>query len=106
MAKYLFQVSYNAEGVKELIQEGGTKRREAVEQFMSSMGGRLEAMYFAFGETDAYVIADVPDHVNAVAGSLAVNVRGAVNVKTAVLITPEEMDEAVKRARGVRPPGG
>ena len=41
----------------------------------------------------------------AVAMSLAVNASGAVNLKSTVLLSPEEFDEATKKSIGYRPPG-
>ena len=105
MAKYLFQGSYTEEGLKGLLEEGGSKRREAAEQVIKSVGGTLEAYYFAFGDNDFYVIVDMPDNVSTTAVSLVVNVSGAVNVKTVVLLTPEEVDQAVKKTVDYRPPG-
>jgi uncharacterized protein with GYD domain len=46
MPKYLIEASYAGEGVKGLLRDGGSKRREAVEQAMKSMGGKVEAMYY------------------------------------------------------------
>lgn len=107
MAKYLITASYSVEGTKGLIKDGGSKRRAAAEQVIKALGGSLEAFYFAFGDTDVYVIADVPDNVSTAAASLTINASGAVAVKTTVLITPEEMDQATKKAATVsyRPPG-
>ena len=105
MAKYLFQGSYTEEGLKGLLKEGGSKRREAAEQVIKSGGGTLEAYYFGFGDNDFYVIADMPDNVSSTAVSLVVNGSGAVNVKTVVLLTPEEVDRAVKKTVDYRPPG-
>ena len=51
MPKYLFQGSYSEQGLKGLLQEGGSKRREAAEQLIKGVGGRLEAYYYAFGAT-------------------------------------------------------
>ena len=104
MAKYLIQVSFTKDGAKGLVKDGGTKRRQAVEQFVGSVGGQLEALYFAFGETDVFVIADLPDNVSATALSLTGNSAGLVNAKITVLITPEEMDQAAKKSSGLRPP--
>ena len=64
MAKYLFQVSYTPEGLKGLLKEGGSSRREAAAKVMESLGGRLEGLYYAFGDTDSFVIADLPDNVD------------------------------------------
>ena len=69
MAKYLFQVSYTAQGAKGLLEGGGSKRRAAAEQAAKSVGGRIESFYFAFGDADAFVIADIPDHASASAVS-------------------------------------
>jgi len=43
--------------------------------------------------------------VSAAAVSLAANSTGAVRAKATVLITPEEMDQAVQKSEGLRPPG-
>lgn len=106
MPKYLFLTSYNAEGTRGLLKEGGSKRRKVAEDVAKAAGGRLEAFYFAFGEFDACAILDLPDGAGVAAASLAVNASGAVTNKTIVLMTAEEMDAAVKKAPQYRPPGG
>jgi uncharacterized protein with GYD domain len=105
MAKYLLQANYVAEGSKGLLKEGGSSRRAAVEKIVESMGGKLEAFYYAFGETDLYVIVDMPGNVDVAAFALTVAASGAVTLKTTVLMTPEEIDKAVKKAPSYRPPG-
>ena len=105
MAKYLFHGSYTEEGLKGLLEEGGSKRREAAQRVIESAGGTLEAYYFAFGDNDFYVLVDLPDNVSTTTVSLVVNVSGAVNVKTVVLLTPEEVDQAVEKTVDYRPPG-
>lgn len=65
----------------------------------------MEAFYFAFGDNDYYVIVDLPENVNVVAGNLLANATGTVKLKTTVLITPEEVDQAVKKTMDWRPPG-
>lgn len=69
------------------------------------MGGRLESLYFAFGDHDVYVIADLPDNESAAAVALTVNSAGGAAVRTVVLLTPEEVDAAAKRSVDYRPPG-
>ena len=105
MPKYLLQANYVGEGVKGLLKEGGTSRRAAAEKVIQSVGGRLEAFYYAFGETDAFVIAEVPDHVSMAALALTINASGAVATKTTVLMTPEEVDAATKKTPSYRAPG-
>jgi uncharacterized protein with GYD domain len=105
MPKYLTVASYTAEGAKGLLKEGGTARRAAVEKLMKSLGGRLEAFYFAFGDSDAYIITDGPDNATTAALSLTVSASGALRTKTVVLLTPEEIDQAAKKTVKYRPPG-
>ena len=105
MAKYLVMASYTAEGAKGLLKDGGTKRRQAAEQAIKSAGGKLEAFYFAFGDTDAIVILDAPDHATVASASMAINASGAVHTKTVVLLTPEEIDQATKKGTTYSPPG-
>ena len=105
MAKYLFEAKYTAEGVKGLVHDGGTGRRAVIEKMVASVGGRLESMHFAFGGNDAYVIADLPDNAAAAAIALAVGQSGKASAKTVVLMTPEEVDVAAKKAVTYRPPG-
>ena len=59
---------------------------------VEGLGGKLEAIYFAFGDVDSHVIVDLPDNVTAAAVSPAVNQSGVVSAKSVILITPEEMD--------------
>ena len=105
MPKYLICGSYTEDGLKGLLKEGGTKRSEATKQAVESLGGKLEAYYFAYGDNDFYFIVDQPDNVNVIAGILLANASGAVKLKTVALITPEEIDEAVKKTMDWRPPG-
>ena len=105
MPKYLLQASYTTEGVKGLLKDGGTKRRAAIQQMIGALGGKLESVYFAFGDADVYVIADAPDNVSAAALSLTVNASGAASVKTIQLLTPEEIDQATKKTVRYRAPG-
>lgn len=106
MARYLFQGSYAREGAQGLLREGGTRRRAAVESLVESLGGRLEAFYYAFGETDLFMIVDLPDHVAAAGASLVVAASGAGHWRTTVLLTAEDMDRAARSAPPYRAPGG
>ncbi len=106
MPKFLLKASYTAEGIKGLLQEGGTGRRSAIEQLAQGLGGSIEAFYFALGEDDVYVITDMPDNVTAVAVSGVVNAAGAVHLSTVPLVTAEEVDEATRKSVDYRPPGG
>ena len=105
MPKFLFEASYTQDGVKGVQSVGGSSRRDAIATLTEGMGGKLEGFYFAFGDTDAYVIADLPDTEVATAVALAVNASGGATVRTVVLLTPEEVDSAAQRSVDYRPPG-
>jgi uncharacterized protein with GYD domain len=105
MGKYMWQVSYTQEGVKGLMQEGGSSRVQMVEKLLGNLGGRLESMNFAFGDHDAIVIADLPEQSDAAAIAMAVGSAGAATIKTTVLLSPEDVDAAAKKTVDYRPPG-
>ena len=105
MQKYLIQVNYVGEGIQGLIKEGGTSRRATIEKVVKSLGGNMEVFYYAFGETDLYVIADFPDNASVASFSLVARASGAVTIKTTLLMTSEEVDEAAKKMLSYRPPG-
>jgi uncharacterized protein with GYD domain len=105
MAKYLVSVSYSYDGAKGLRAEGGTKREHVVKSSLESLGGKLDSLYFTFGEHDAIVICELPDNVAVAALSLAVAATGAAKCTTSPLLSPAEMDKAVGKSTAYRAPG-
>ena len=105
MAKFLIKATYNPEGARGLLKEGGTGRRDTVKKILEGLGGKLEAFYYAYGDVDAYVIVDVPQATDGLALGLAVNASGAVRLTTTPLITAEELDAAAKKSVAYRAPG-
>lgn len=105
MKKYLIKGSYNAEGIKGLMQEGGSGRKNAVEKMLADMGGKVESFYYAFGEDDVYVVVELPDDISAAAVGLRVNTAGLVKITTTVLLSPADVDEATKKNVSYRAPG-
>ena len=59
MPKYLFEARYTSEGAIGLAKEGGASRRDAVKKHLDELGGKLESMYFAFGDVDCFVIVEL-----------------------------------------------
>ena len=87
------------------MKEGGSKRKAMVEEMTKAAGGKIEAFYYAFGDSDVYLIVDAPDQATVAAISMAVNASGAVTLKTTVLLTPQEVDQAAKKLVKYRSPG-
>ena len=105
MPKYLFEATYMGQGIKGLMQEGGTKRRDALAEALTSVGGTLESFYYAFGYYDVLGVFEAPDDASAAALSLLINSTGSVNVRLKPLLTVEDLDEAAKKTPSYRAPG-
>jgi uncharacterized protein with GYD domain len=105
MAKFLIRANYVGDGVKGLMTDGGSKRREAARAALESVGGTLDCMYYAFGDTDVYAICDLPDDASATAVSLLINASGAVSLNLTPLMTPEVVDAAAAMTPSYRAPG-
>ena len=105
MAKYLLESNYTLEGIRGVKAKGGSARVAAATETIESLGGKVEAFYFAFGGADVFVVVDMPDNVSAAAAALIVTAGGGATTKTVPLITPEEMDSAAKMQAAYRPPG-
>jgi uncharacterized protein with GYD domain len=106
MPKYLIAASYTHQGLQGIMWEGGTGRRDALEKAVQGAGGKLEAFYFSFGDHDVYLICDLPDNASMAGVALAAGAAGGATTKTIVLLTPEEVDDATRKAVDYRPPGG
>jgi uncharacterized protein with GYD domain len=105
MSKYMVKGSYAVDGVKGLMREGGSKRRDAATAAIESVGGSVECFYFTFGESDVIGICDFPDDASAAAVSMLINSTGAVNVSFTPLMTTEDLDAAAAKTPSYRSPG-
>lgn len=105
MPKYLISVTYSAEGARGVMKEGGSARKALVTQIIEKAGGSVEAFYYAFGHDDVHVILDAASNVDVAALTMAVAASGAGSIRTTVLLTAEEVDEATKKSLGYRAPG-
>jgi uncharacterized protein with GYD domain len=105
MPKFMLKINYTVDGAKGVIKDGGSARRAVAQKAAESVGGRVEAFYFAFGDTDAYVIGDFPDAASAAAIAMTVSASGGASAQTVVLLTPEEMDGAARKSPMYTAPG-
>ena len=99
MAFYMLQVGYNASATKAMV-EHPQNREEMARKAAESLGGRIHAFYFSFGEFDAVIIAEMPDNVSAAAIAMGVGSAGAFSkFQTTVLMTAADGMEAMKKAK-------
>ncbi len=105
MPHYMIRASYTQQGIQGVIKEGAAGRVKAVNALVGSVGGTVESMYWAFGDDDFVAIAELPDNAAAAAVASTVGASGAASVKTTVLLTAAEVDEARGRTVAYRAPG-
>ncbi len=105
MPKFLIQATYSPEGFKGLTKDKASGRKAAIEKAFKSVGGKLECMYYSFGDYDVALVADVPDTVSGAALSFAVCASGLAHTKTTPLLTIEETDAALAKAVSYKAPG-
>ncbi|TPN81939.1 GYD domain-containing protein [Mesorhizobium sp. CU2] len=104
MPKYLVQGSYTDQGLKGLLNEGGSKRRMMVEKLAEEIGGKLDVFYFAFGSDDFVIILDLPSNIDMAATAIVAQASGMVKSRVTVLMDPKDVDQAVQRKIDFRPP--
>ena len=104
MTRYLIQGTYTPEGAKGILAQGGTSRWQQIDKMIADLGGKLESLYWAFGDVDLFLVAELPDAATAAAMGLTVGGAGAVRTTTTVLLTAEEMDQARDKKVGYQVP--
>lgn len=105
MPKYMYSLRYTQSGLEGTLKEGFGARDASFRRIVESNGGKTEALYWAYGDVDAYVIVDLPDSAAAIGVSLAANRTGAFRFSTIPLLSAAEMDAARGRMPDYRPPG-
>jgi len=105
MSKYLIKANYNSDGAAGLAAKGGSARRDAVGKMVAEAGGSIDCFYYAWGETDAYLVVEMPSDEAMLGIALSVNKSGATTITTTPLMTPEQVDAAASSAPGYTPPG-
>ena len=87
MPKYLVVANYTSDGMRGVLDKGGSSRRDALEAACADVGGSLDSFYFAFGADDVFVTVDAPDNT-AVAALCAQGPRSGVQLRRARLDRP------------------
>ncbi|MGH8726256.1 MAG: GYD domain-containing protein [Burkholderiales bacterium] len=98
MAYYMFQASFTPEAWAKMIREP-QNREQAIRPVIEKLGGKLIGYWFAFGESDAVVIVQMPDNVSAAAASLAATAGGAIrSLRTTALMSVDDSMQAMRKA--------
>ena len=106
MPSYLYRVGYTAQAWAAQT-KNPQNRVEAIRPVVEGLGGKIVATYYAFGDDDIVLIADMPDNTSAAAFSIAAAAGGAVShIHTTPLMSVDEGMGAIKKAgaSSYRPP--
>ena len=104
MGTYLFRASYTVDGIRGILAEGGTARLKTVKKLVSSLGGKVVTAYWAFGDDDFLLVAELPDNTAAAALASRVSASGIAGISTTVLLSAEELDAACALKVNYTPP--
>lgn len=96
MSKFMLKIRYSEIGLKETLAEGFAKREAYIRELSNRMGITIEAIYWALGDDDAYIILDGPS-ASVIETSLAATAGGLGKVSTVTLLTSADMDEAASK---------
>ena len=102
MPIYMMQGAYTAESWAAQLKNPQNRVEEVGRAACEAVGGKLIGGWYAFGEYDLVIIADVPDNQAASAIALALGAGGALKAaKTTVLMTGAEGVAAMRKADAV-----
>ena len=100
MPLYLGRFAYTSEAVKALV-ESPQDRAKAAAEAAESLGAKLIGLWYAFGEFDGVFLVDAPDNATVAALAMVAGGSGALSkTETTVLLTMDEAQEAMRKARG------
>jgi len=106
MPKFLIKASYTAEGMKGLQKDKASGREKSIATACTALGGKLDAIYYALGDDDVFVLVDLPNHMQVASLGVAVGASGMASTRSVPLLTVAEMDQALSQGSNYRPPGG
>ena len=98
MTMYMTQFSYTAEAWAALAKHP-EDRSVKISKLIEALGGRLDSIYYTFGEFDGLVIFEGADDETTLAAVIAVHTAGYIKAtKTTKLLTMQEAMDAMRKA--------
>ena len=102
MARYLIEVGYTPESWSNQIHTHANVV-DRITPSLEACGGKLECIYYAFGDADLIGIIDFADPTDAAAWALTVTASGALRMfKTTQLLTVDQGIAAMRKADKAR----
>ena len=101
MAQYLYQASYTAESLAAQLKNPEDRLAKVGAQLENTVGAKIIAGGFAFGDYDIAVVMEAADDETAAAVALAIAAGGAVrSAKTTKLLNGDQWVSALSKASG------
>ena len=88
MPTYISLINYTEQGIRDIKNAG--KRTTAAKKLLSSMGGKVKAIYLTLGSYDIVTITEAPDDETAAKFALTVGAMGNVRTTTLKAFTEAE----------------
>jgi uncharacterized protein with GYD domain len=93
MPTFVTLAKWTDEGIRNI--KDSPKRRQAFEDRITSMGGKVKDAYLVLGEYDLVVVTEVPNDETAAKMALGTAMQGNVRTMTMRAFGREEMDKIV-----------
>lgn len=101
MAKFLILYTFKGETLKAFMKKP-TDRAAVVSEAATSVGGRLEAYYWMFGQHDGLAILDLPDSAAAARLAMSVSATGAfTHLETHELFSSDDVMRLMQASQEV-----
>jgi uncharacterized protein with GYD domain len=102
MTQYLIEVGYTPQAWSDQIDKQANVT-ERITPAVNACGGKIESLYYAFGDSDLIGIIEFPKPEDAAAFALTVTASGALrSYRTTPLLSVDQGRAAMKRAKEVR----
>jgi uncharacterized protein with GYD domain len=102
MSLYMWQGAYTGESWAAQMKNPQNRVDAVGKAACEAVGGKLVGGWYAFGEHDIVIVADVPNAEAMAAIAIALGAGGAVkSAKTTVLMSGAQAVEAIKKADAV-----
>jgi uncharacterized protein with GYD domain len=99
MALYMYRATYNSETLSALIRQPND-RIEAVRPTLETIGVKIVAGGYPFGNYDVLVVYEAPDDTTAASVAIAIGAGGAVKAaETTRLLSGQEWVESLQKAQ-------
>lgn len=93
MPTYISLINYTDQGIRDIKNAG--KRATAAKKLLSSMGGKVKAIYLTMGSYDIVTIAEAPDDETAAKFALTLGATGNVRTTTLKAFTEAEFRKII-----------